>query len=152
MKTDRTWAKMVSSKLACGDIRVAVRIISSNDNLLENTPEILKKLELKHPKINKNSNLPPPPSEEQIAKSLQAEDVKRGIKGFKNGSSGGLDGLLLQHLKDLTAESQGQSGVDLLEAIAKFFIEIVLQGDIPAEVQPSFYGALLLGLSNLTAE
>ena len=102
-------------------------------------------MELKHPKINKNSNLPLPPSEEQIAESLQvtAKDVKRGIKGFKNGSSGGLDGLFSQHLKDLTAEPQRQNGVDLLEAIAKFFNKIILRGDIPAEVQPSFHGALL---------
>ena len=55
--------------------------------------------------------------------------------------------MLPQHLKDLTAKSQGQSGVDLLEAIAKFFNKIILRGDIPAEVQPSFYGALLLALS-----
>ena len=70
MKTDCTWIKMVSSKLAYGDIRGAVRIISSNDKLLENIPKVLKKLELKHPKINKNSNLPLPPSKEQIAESL----------------------------------------------------------------------------------
>ena len=51
------------------------------------------------------------------------------------------------HLKDLTAELQGQSGVDLLEAIAKFFNKIILRGDISAEIKPSFYGALLLALS-----
>ena len=147
--TDCTSAKMVSSKLACGDIRGAVRIISSNDKLLENIPKVLKKLKLKHSKINKSSNLHPPPSEEHIAESLQvsAEDVERGIKGIKNGSNGGPDGLLPQHLKELTAEPQGQSGVDLLEAIANFFNTTILRGDIPAEVQSSFYGALLLALS-----
>ena len=55
--------------------------------------------------------------------------------------------MLQQHLKDLTVESQGQSGVDFLEAIAKFLNKIILRGDIPVEVQPSFYGALLLALS-----
>ena len=75
------------------------------------------------------------------------EDVKRSIESFPPGSSGGPDGLLPQHLKDMTAESLGEPAYKLVDALVEFNNKIVLCGKVPSEVCPIFYGANLTALS-----
>ena len=86
----------VSNKIRASDIRGAVRIVSSNDKILENTPETLSKLEGKHPPAHPDTQMPDPPSPENIGAGMIAtrEDVKNAIKSFRNGSGGGPNGLL----------------------------------------------------------
>ena len=77
---------------------------------------------------------------------LQVEpgQVKSAIFSFPQGSSGGLDGLLPQHLKDLI-RIEGASTA-LLLAVTRF-INLVLSGMVPAEVRHVFFGARLIALA-----
>jgi hypothetical protein len=62
------------------------------------------------------------------------------------GSAGGLDGLHLQHLKDLTGASAADAGRRLL-AILTEFANICLSDRVPEVIQPVFCGASLCALS-----
>merc|ERR1711978_106963 len=131
-KPERPLAKLVSEKISAGDIRGAVRIVSSDDKLLECSEETFQKLQERHPAPHKDSTLPPAPSKDPIVPlDITAEDVKQAIKTFPRGSSGGRDGLTPQHVRDMTEESVGQDGAILLETIAKFINNIVLAGQVP---------------------
>ena len=75
------------------------------------------------------------------------EDVKRSIESFPPGSSGGPDGLLPQHLKDMTADSLGEPAYKLVDALVEFYNKVVLCDKVPDEISPVFYGANLTALS-----
>ena len=62
-----------------------------------------------------------------------------------DGSSAGLDGILPQILKDLTANSNGQTGLNFFKALTNL-VNVILEGKIPFELQPYFFGAKLIGL------
>ena len=142
-------SNMVSSKLGMGDVKGAVRILSSDATVLDRTPEIVEKLKSKHPDLHKDSNFPAAPTESESLKSLtvSVEDAKRCISSFKNGSSAGPDGLVQQHLKDITSDALGETSKHLLQTIVKFLNGIVLCGNIPDGIQSSFFGASLIALS-----
>ena len=139
-------SSMVSSKLGIGDVKGAVRILSSDATLLDCTPEIVEKLKSKHPDLHKDSNFPAAPTESESLKSLtvSVEDAKRCISSFKNGCS---DGLAPQHLKDITSDALGETSKHLLQTMVKFLNGIVQCGNIPDTVQSSFFGASLIALS-----
>ena len=71
-------SNMVSSKLGMGDVKGAVRFLSSDATVLDCTPEIVEKLKSKHPDLHKDSNFPAAPTESESLKSLtvSAEDAK----------------------------------------------------------------------------
>ena len=139
----------VSSKLSAGDIRGAVRVLSSEDKVLKGDNATLHKLQEKHPDSHPNSLLPPPPENTNNTPHLIAtrEDTKQGIRSFRNGSGGGPDRLLPQHLKDLTSDQLGGVAVDLLDALTDFINNIFLSGKIPEWLCPIIYGAQLIALS-----
>ena len=141
--------KLVSSKLGAGDIKGAVRILSSSDKVIPFSKTTLSELQTKHPAPNPNSSLPNPPDNSEISDYLHitAQEVKKAIKSFKLGSSGGPDGLQPQHLKDLTSENLGEIGKQVSESIAQFANQVVYPGNVPEIVRSSFYGANLLALS-----
>ena len=62
-------SKLVSSKIACGDTKGAVRIISSDATILGQTPEILDEMRRKHHDPHPGSQLPPPTVTYQTASS-----------------------------------------------------------------------------------
>ena len=68
------------------------------------------------------------------------------IRSFPNGSSGGIDGLRPQHLKDLTAGTNGVAGQDLLVALAKVG-NIMVAGNVPEPIINVLYGASLCALN-----
>ena len=71
--------------------------------------------------------------------------MAQAIRSFPSGSVGGPDGLLPQHLKDLTSNSAGFGGKMLLEALTSF-TNLVLSGNTPVEMQPLFFGEILTAL------
>ena len=73
--------------------------------------------------------------------------MKKAIKSFKNGSAGGPDGLMPQHIKDLTGTNVGQPTLNLLDALVDFINKVILPGKVPEFVQPIFFGANLMALS-----
>ena len=76
---------------------------------------------------------------------MSVAEVKAGISSFSNGSAGGIDGLRAIHLKDLTAESIGVSGVRLIDALARL-CDIILSGIVPSAVRPVLFGGRLTAL------
>ena len=64
---------------------------------------------------------------------------------FSNGSSAGLDGISPQILKALTAKSNGQIGLIFLRALTNL-VNVILEGKVPFELRPYFFGAELIAL------
>jgi len=140
MSDDERAAKRASSKLQDGDIRGAVRCITSSDKLAPLTDDNYAILKAKHP---------PAPPDRRILPGLTSrplivtgEDIRRAIRSFAPGSAGGKDGLKPQHLKDLT----NSLGGPLCDCLANF-ANIILAGGVPLLVRPFFFGASLLPFS-----
>ena len=142
-------SKLVSGKLSSGDIKGAVRILSSDDTILPFSSETLTKFAAKHPEQPLDLTLPAGPSDadKSFCYSVEREEVRKCISRFNPGSGGGHDSLLPQHLKDITAESLGMVANDLLDSLCRFFNEIILPGSVPVNICPAFYGARLFALS-----
>ena len=64
---------------------------------------------------------------------------------FPNGSSAGLDCNLPQILKDLTAKSNWQTGLNFLTA-STILVNVIFEGKVPFELPPYFFGAKLIAL------
>ena len=69
----------------------------------------------------------------------------KAIRSFPNGSGGGLDGLRLQHLKDLVGGGNREHESSLLKLLT-LFVKLVLAGGVPAEIRPIFFEASLCAL------
>ena len=64
---------------------------------------------------------------------------------FPNGFSAGSDGISPQILKNLTAKSNGQTGLKFLSALTNL-VNVILEGKVPFEDRPYFFGAKLIAL------
>ena len=64
---------------------------------------------------------------------------------FIIGSSAGLDGIAPQLLKDLTAKSNGQFGMNFLRALTNL-PNVILEGKVLCELRSYFCGAKLIAL------
>ena len=71
--------------------------------------------------------------------------VHKALMSFPNGSGAGLDGISPQILKDLTAKSNGQTGLNFLRALTNL-VNVILDGKVPYELRPYFFGAKLIAL------
>ena len=155
-------AKRASMKLEDGDVKGAVRLLTSKDTLAPVNKVTLASLQALHP------NAPPDrhtaPSTEAVS-PLQAtpKEVRAAIMSFPNGSAGGPDGLRPQHLKDLLVQSPATVGVTdpsgvgfaletdqvidpLLEAITNL-VNLLLGGGVPEFVRESLFGGSLTAIS-----
>ena len=135
----------VAAKMAAADISGAVKLLASNDTVLQPSEDVVNKLKDKHPDRHRDSVIPDRSDTESIL--VGREDVKRSIESFPPGSSGGPDGLLPQHLKDMTADSLGEPAYKLVDALVEFYNKVVLCDKVPDEISPVFYGANLTALS-----
>ena len=64
---------------------------------------------------------------------------------FPNGSSAGLHGISIQTLRDLTAKSNGQTGLNFLRALTNL-VNVILEGKVPFELRSYLFGAKLIAL------
>ena len=135
----------VSAKLGIGDFKGAVRLVSSKDVVLKPTPEIISKLRDKHPPLHKDAKIPLFQALEGVI--CDVSQLKKAIGSFPNGSGGGPDGLLPQHIKDCSEESMGGQSTKFLETLVKFYNNIVFPGKIPVQACHVFFGANLIALS-----
>ena len=139
--------KAVAAKIQMFDVKGAIRIASSDDVVAKPSQAVKDRLQSKHPSSSYSPKDFPDPNKitaENI--SCSKEDVRSGIQSFRNGSGAGIMGLYPQILKDLTSKEVGVAGENLLEAITKFFNEVVFPGKVPNE---AFYGASLMGLEKI---
>ena len=92
-------------KLEEGDFIGAVRLACSEDSMAERSEATFLALQNQHPSSHPDSSIPPPNVSNSI--SVSEGDVVRVIRFFPNGSAGGPDGLMPQHLKDMIASING---------------------------------------------
>ena len=140
--------KLAGKKIANGDIRGAIRVLSSNDSILPYDESTFSVLKTKHPSRHPESHMPDWPSDDSGANALQLteEQVRRAVMSFPGGSAGGSDLLLPQHLKDLISKSSGDGGTQLLSSLTGLCNKM-LRGEVPEHVTPVLYGASLLAFS-----
>ena len=146
---DERQGKIASSKIALGDIRGAIRILSSENHVLPITEENYEALKLKHPTMPIDYSPPAEPSnaDRDFSPLITRQELRKCINSFKRGSGSGHDGLTPDHLKDLINENLGICADDLLDSMCVLLNETVLPGKVPGAIRPIFYGAKLIALS-----
>ena len=113
-----------------------------DDKIADFTGENYAALKLKH---YQRETCSVPDHRHRLFFNLADFFVHKALMSFPNGSSAGLDGSSPQILKDLTAKSNGQTGLNFLRALLNL-VNVILEGKVPFELRPYFFGAKLLAL------
>lgn len=137
--------KRVEAKISDGDIRGATKLLMSSDTLAEQNEESLAIMKDKHPAPLRDLNFPKPPDTSTKSLVTTENDVHKAIFSFYNGSSGGVDGIRPQHLKDLFSLSNGDYGAKLLKSITAL-TNLMLSGKVLEIICQVIYGARLCAL------
>lgn len=137
--------KRVEGKVFDGDVKGAVRLLTSEDTLAVEDTDTLAALHSKHP-------IPLHPvviqdNDSSGCTQIQCDkmDIIEALASFPNGSAAGMDGISPSHLKDLTNGANGQAGQSLLEALTNL-CNFMLQGKVVSVFTPFVYGASLCAL------
>ncbi|CAG9136919.1 unnamed protein product [Plutella xylostella] len=138
--------RAIEAKVYDGDLRGAVRLLTSDSSLAPSTPETITALKEKHPTPSRPLSFPPEPNISSPFLSVTVSDVADAVDSFYSGSAAGLDGLRPQHLKELISVSAGDNGHKLLESLNRL-CNFLLKGMLNLEVCPYLYGASLCALS-----
>jgi len=129
-------ARAVSSKIEDGNIRAALRLLSSDDKPTVSSDAALTAMLARHPPAPID-RVPTPDPNSHTSLQITEEITLKAIKSFPSGSSGGPDGFRPQHLLELvTCQSHGPA---LLSAVTRF-VNLVLDGGCPAFACPIFLG------------
>ena len=112
------------------------------DKIADFTVDNYAALKLKHPR-RKTCSVPNPTDIDCF--STSEFFVQKALMSFPNGSSAGLDVISPQILNDLTAKSNGQTGLNFLRALTNL-VNVILEGKVPFELRPYFFGAKLIAL------
>ena len=120
-------------KLEEGDFRGAVRLACSDDTVADMSEATYTALQQKHPQPHPCSSIPPQPAE-PCTMSVSEDEA---IRSFPTGFGGEPDGLRSRHLKDLIGPGVGSGREVLLPALASF-ARLVLSGNTPSFIRPSF--------------
>lgn len=141
-------AVRVSAKLEDGDICGAIRLAASDETIAPCTQAIADSLRLKHPPRVSHPKLTSShqPSQDAVNLILSETAILAAVKSFPAGSSGGMDGLRPQHLKDLVGATTGDTGQRLLAQLTDF-VNLCLSGRVPEGIRPVFCGASLCALN-----
>lgn len=75
-------------------------------------------------------------------------EVIKAISSFQSSTAGGIDGLRLRHVKDLTSFSCGDAASKLKLSISKL-VDLIKFGNVPPKLLKIFYGASLTALQKL---
>ncbi|OXA58286.1 Retrovirus-related Pol polyprotein from type-2 retrotransposable element R2DM [Folsomia candida] len=148
-RPQETIAKKVEAKLADGDVRGAIRLLTSDDTIAPNNQETLDALITKHPPHPEPTYFPNAPDKAEVLAPVDPKEVLIAISSFAPGSAGGLDSLRPQILKDLVISENGEPATNLLNAMLKF-LDLVLRGDVPKSICPIFFGASMTALRKKT--
>ena len=115
-----------------------------DDKIADFTVDNYAALKLKHPQSD-TCSVPDPTDIDSF--STSEFFVHKALMSFPNGSSAGLDGISPQILKDLTAKSNRQTGLNFLRALTNL-VNVILEGKVPFELRAYFFGAKLIALKN----
>jgi hypothetical protein len=126
-----------------GNLAAAIRILCSEENPAVPSLVSFHSLQTKHPPESLDiSSLPIPSRTGHLV--VSENEVKKAVLSFPAGSAGGPDGLRPQHLKDLLLCRE--SGSDFLASLTQF-VNLVLEGRCPEDINPIFFGGRLIGLN-----
>ena len=126
---------LVSEQLEEGDFKGAVCLACSEDSMADRNVDTFTALKEKHPSTHPNSSIPPYPDVTPFLPPISIDDVAWSIRSFPNESTGGSDGLKLQHLKDMTNSSNAvDPSLKLLSALESFST-LVLEGKTPLPIR-----------------
>ena len=129
--------RSICIKLDDSNVKAGIRMAVGDDKIADFTVDNYAALKLKHPQRETCSVADPT----DINCFLISEFfVHKALMSFPNGSSAGLDGISHQILKDLTAKSNGQTGLNFLRALTNL-VNVILEGKVPSELRPYFFGA-----------
>ena len=139
-------ASIVSAKIEDGNIKAAIRIITSGDQPASDDAHTLQALQERHP-CAASDRQPFPDTSRFPATTFIDEDIIAAIHSFPAGSSGGPDGVRPQHLRDLT--SNKETGAPLIASLAAL-VNCLMDGRCPSTVAPIFFGGRLIALQKKT--
>ena len=140
-------ASQVSSKCADGDIRGALRLLTTPDTFAQPDTETIEALKAKHPPAAADEDLqpflrdqnPPPPPEFSEAEVLAA------IQSMPRGSAAGLDGIRPLHMQQLTTKQTAEAGLRLLASLTAL-CRHAAAGLIPDPARNAFFGGSLIAI------
>ena len=135
----------ICTKLDEGNVKAGIRIAVGDDKIGDFTVDNLAALKLKHPQ-RETCSVPDPTDIDGFSTSDCF--VHKALMSFHTGSSAGLDSISTQVLKDLTAKSNGETGLKFLRALTNL-MDVIFEGKVPFELRPYFFGAKLIALKKL---
>jgi hypothetical protein len=122
-------AKRATAKLEDGDVRGAIRILSSSETIAPRDAATFETLKTLHPPRPPDRR--PAPTSSTAPIQVTPISVRKAIMSFPTGSAGGPDGLRPRHLKDLLIGAQDDH--PLLQKITEL-MNILLDGSTPPQV------------------
>ena len=122
--------------------QAGIRMAVGDDKIADFTVDNYAALKLKQPQ-REICSVPDPTNIDCF--STSEFFVHKALMSFPNGSSAGLDGISPQILKDLTAKSNAQTGLNFLGALTNL-VNVILEGKVPFKLRPYFFGAKLIAL------
>ena len=143
---DAALATAVMSKIEDGNIKAAIRILSSDDRLAPDCKETVDALRERHPCASRDRTSIP--DQHNFSSCAVSEaDIAAAIRSFPAGSAGGPDRFRPQHLRDLS--SNLQRGPALLSAVTGL-VNLLLDGKCPQSVASVLFGGNLTALTKKT--
>ena len=139
---DELLAAAVAAKIEDGNIKAAVRMLSTEEKPATDIDATYNKLLERHPAQHPDRQPAADPSE-VLAIQVTEEDVIKAVRTFPAGSAGGPDGLRPQHLLDLV--NNRESGPALLTSLTAF-VNMLLEGKCDPAVTPVLFGGGLITL------
>ena len=134
--------RSICSKLDEGFVKAGIRMAIGDDKIADFTVDNYAALKLKHPQ-RETCSVPDP----TIIDGFSTSEffVRKALMSFPNGSNAGVDGILPQILKNLTAKSNGQTGLNFLRALTNL-VNVIFEGKKAFELRRYFFGAKLIAL------
>ena len=102
--------KAVMRKMEDGNVGGAVRLLSSEDAIAQPSAEVLHALQSKHPAADPDALYPSDPTITQPeSPPVTSDEIFFAVSSLPNGSAGGIDGMLPQHIKDALSSQNGDT-------------------------------------------
>ena len=110
-------SRRVDSNITDGDIRGALRALTSDDSFAPPTDEVVKKMQERHQEPPTDLISISPPDDTNVPLVPSEADVLKAINSFPPSSSAGLDGIRPAHLCSLLTKYTAEAGTHLLTAL-----------------------------------
>jgi len=139
---DQCLATAVMTKIEDGNIKAAIRIITSDERPASDSAETLQALRERHPSPPSDRTSPPDPGQ-LPAVQFPESVVAAATHSFPAGFSGGPDGIRPQHLRDLITNKE--TGLPLVTALTAL-VNLLMNGNCPPSVTSVLFGGRPIAL------